>query len=270
MNKIIIVFIVCMHVFALHAQITGTVWDKDGPLKGVAVAVKGSSTATQSDQDGHFRIAADPAAAPVLVFSHIGYLTQSVTVSGTQPLQVILQVANTDLDEVVVVGYGTQRKQDLTGAVSVVNVADVQKRQATTVAESLQGLATGIRVRGGGQPGSEAQIQIRGLKNFSGTPPLYVVDGLITTANRDFNPSDIESIQILKDASAAAIYGSRAANGVIIITTKRGQQGPAQIEVSAKSTLQTTPRYNLAKTEEFARLNYMAYDNANVPRQDLD
>ncbi|WP_206365282.1 SusC/RagA family TonB-linked outer membrane protein [Sphingobacterium corticibacterium] len=270
MNKIIIVFIVCMHVFALHAQITGTVWDKDGPLKGVAVAVKGSSTATQSDQDGHFRIAADPAAVPVLVFSHIGYLTQSVTVSGTQPLQVILQVANTDLDEVVVVGYGTQRKQDLTGAVSVVKVADVQKRQATTVAESLQGLATGIRVRGGGRPGSEAQIQIRGLKNFSGTPPLYVVDGLITTANRDFNPSDIESIQILKDASAAAIYGSRAANGVIIITTKRGQQGPAQIEVSAKSTLQTTPRYNLAKTEEFARLNYMAYDNANVPRQDLD
>lgn len=270
MNKIIIVFIVCMHVFALHAQITGTVWDKDGPLKGVAVTVKGSSMAAQSDQDGHFRIAADPAAAPVLVFSHIGYLTQSVTVSGTQPLQVVLQVASTDLDEVVVVGYGTQRKQDLTGAVSVVNVADVQKRQATTVAESLQGLATGIRVRGGGRPGSEAQIQIRGLKNFSGTPPLYVVDGLITTANRDFNPSDIESIQILKDASAAAIYGSRAANGVIIITTKQGQKGPAQIEVSAKSTLQTTPRYNLAKTEEFARLNYMAYDNANVPRQDLD
>jgi TonB-linked SusC/RagA family outer membrane protein len=108
------------------------------------------------------------------------------------------------------------------------------------------------------------------LKNLQGTNPLYVIDGMITTANRDFNPNDIESIQILKDASAAAIYGSRAANGVIIITTKKGAEGPMKVAFSAKSSLQTIPRYDLADTEEFARLNYMAYDNAGKPRQDLD
>src|SRR5690606_30442503 len=119
------------------------------------------------------------------------------------------------------------------------------------------------------QPGSEARIQIRGLKNLQGSNPLYVIDGLITTANRDFNPNDIESIQILKDASAAAIYGSRAANGVIIITTKKGKEGPMKIDFSTKQSITTMPRYDLAETEEFARLNYMAYDNAGVPRQDL-
>ncbi|MFC0182052.1 TonB-dependent receptor plug domain-containing protein [Pseudarcicella hirudinis] len=181
-----------------------------------------------------------------------------------------LDEETTSLNEVVVVGYGTQQKKDLTGAVSVVKAADIQKRQATTVAEAMQGLATGVNIRGGGQPGSEANILIRGLKNLSGTNPLYVIDGLISTANRDFNPNDIESIQILKDASAAAIYGSRAANGVIIITTKKGKEGPMRIDFSGKSSLQTIPTYNLAGTDEFARLNNMAYDNAGVSRQKLD
>ncbi|NJX17425.1 TonB-dependent receptor plug domain-containing protein, partial [Tamlana crocina] len=105
----------------------------------------------------------------------------------------------------------------------------ISKRQSTTVAESLQGLASGVTVRGGGQPGQEAKIEIRGLKNLQNANPLYVIDGLVTSANRDFNPNDIESIQILKDAAAAAIYGSRAANGVIIITTKNGKDGPMEV-----------------------------------------
>src|SRR5688572_21174987 len=110
---------------------------------------------------------------------------------------------------------------------------------------------------------------MKNLSSVGGSNPLYVIDGLITTANRDFNPNDIESIQILKDASAAAIYGSRAANGVIIITTKRGKRGPMQIDFSAKSSVQVTPRYDLAKTEEFTALNFMAYDNSGAPRQNL-
>ncbi len=153
---------------------------------------------------------------------------------------------------------------------SVVDTEELQKRQATTVAEAMQGLATGVNIRGGGQPGSEAQIQIRGLSNFSNQPPLYVIDGMITTANRDFNPNDIESIQILKDASAAAIYGSRAANGVIIITTKKGREGPLQVKFSGKTGVQQIPRYELADRDEYIQLNNMAYDNAGVPRQDHD
>lgn len=174
------------------------------------------------------------------------------------------------LEEIVVVGYGTQQKRDLTGAVSIVKSEELNKRQATTVAEAMQGLAAGVNIRGGGRPGSGANIQIRGLKNLGNTNPLYVIDGMITTANRDFNPNDIESIQILKDASAVAIYGSRAANGVIIITTKKGKEGPMQVAFSGRSSVQLMPRYDLAETEEFARLNFMAYDNAGVPRQDLD
>jgi len=257
------------NVFA-QSTVSGTITDNIGTLSGVGVQVKGTQISTVTGADGKYSIRVANAATDVLVFSYIGYAPQEIPVSGKSQINVNLKSQSADLNEVVVVGYGTQRKSDLTGAISVVKASDVQKRQATTVAESLQGLATGIKVRGGGQPGSEAQIQIRGLKNLSGSSPLYVVDGLITTANRDFNPADIESIQILKDASAAAIYGSRAANGVIIITTKKGVAGPMQISFSAKNTIQTMPRYDLAETDEFSRINYMAYDNAGIPRQQLN
>lgn len=269
-------FILCTLLFfldtAAYAQTTvsGTITDQGTPLPGVGVQIKGTKISTVTDNNGHYSIKLSNTATAILVYTYIGYTAQEIAANGKAIINVSLKDQSSDLNEVVVVGYGTQRKGDLTGAISVVKASEVQKRQATTVAESLQGLATGIKVRGGGQPGSEAQIQIRGLKNFSGTNPLYVIDGLITTANRDFNPADIESIQILKDASAAAIYGSRAANGVIIITTKKGAEGPMQISVTAKNTIQTMPRYKLAETEEFSRINYMAYDNAGVARQNLN
>lgn len=269
-------FILSALLFLLHANafaqsiVSGTITDKTGTLLGVGVQVKGTKISTVTGADGKYSIKLANAATDILVFSYIGYTKQEVPVNGRSTVNVTLQEQSADLNEVVVVGYGTQRKSDLTGAISVVKAADVKKRQATTVAESLQGLATGIKVRGGGQPGSEAQIQIRGMKNLSSSSPLYVIDGLVTTANRDFNPADIESIQILKDASAAAIYGSRAANGVIIITTKKGVAGPMQISFSAKNTVQTIPRYDLAQTDEFAKINYMAYDNAGIARQQLN
>lgn len=253
---------------AQSLRITGTVTDdKKEPVVGAVIRLKGTSVGASTDVNGHYTINAPGDGA--LIISYIGYTDQEISVGNRQTIDVQLSTSSTSLNEVVVVGYGTQQKKDLTGAVSIIKAKDVQKRQATTVAEAMQGLATGIKVRGGGQPGSEAQIQIRGLKNLSGTNPLYVIDGLITTANRDFNPNDIESIQILKDASAAAIYGSRAANGVIIITTKKGKSGPMEVSFSGKTGVQTIPRYNLAGTEEFTRLNYMAYDNAKVTRQQL-
>ncbi|MFD1818059.1 SusC/RagA family TonB-linked outer membrane protein [Pseudarcicella hirudinis] len=255
---------------AQNTRISGKVTDKKGvPIPGVNVKIKGSSAGSATDADGIYSLNASRGGSS-LVFSFVGYTSKEVPINGRTTIDVQLDEETTSLNEVVVVGYGTQQKKDLTGAVSVVKAADIQKRQATTVAEAMQGLATGVNIRGGGQPGSEANILIRGLKNLSGTNPLYVIDGLISTANRDFNPNDIESIQILKDASAAAIYGSRAANGVIIITTKKGKEGPMRIDFSGKSSLQTIPTYNLAGTDEFARLNNMAYDNAGVSRQKLD
>ncbi|HYG38944.1 MAG TPA: TonB-dependent receptor [Cytophagales bacterium] len=254
----------------LEQTISGTVKNDDGEvLPGVSVVVKGTTIGTVTDISGNYSLSV-PDGSATLIFSFIGYLTEEVVVGNQTTINIKLVQDLQALSEVVVVGYGTQQKKDLTGAISVIKPQEIQKRQATTVAEAMQGLASGINVRGGGRPGSEARIQIRGLKNLQNTNPLYVIDGLITTANRDFNPNDIESIQILKDASAAAIYGSRAANGVIIITTKKGRMGPMKVDFSAKTSITTTPLYDLADTEEFSRLNYMAYDNAGVPRQDLD
>ena len=266
------VFVAMLFGISAFAQQTtrGTLRSSTGePLPGATITIKGTKKSVTTDEKGQYAI--DAPIGSVLVASYVGHANQEINVTTQSDLNIQLKGSNAeDLQQVVVVGYGTQQKKDLTGAVSVVRPADIQKRQATTVAEAMQGLASGVYVRGGGRPGSEANIQIRGIKNFSNSNPLYVIDGMITTANRDFNPNDIESIQILKDASAAAIYGSRAANGVIIISTKKGKQGPMKVEFSGKTSLQVTPRFELAETEEFTRLNYMAYDNAGVRRQNLD
>lgn len=249
--------------------VTGTIRSTGGdPLPGATVSVKNSETSSTASTDGRFSIQAKQGDS--LIFSYVGYTSQTIRVGEQLTFDVRLESTSQDLNQVVVVGYGAQRKRDLTGAVAVVSAGDVKMRQATTLGEALQGLASGVAVRAGGRPGSEARVEIRGLKNLQGANPLYVIDGMITTANRDFNPNDIESVQILKDASAAAIYGSRAANGVIIITTRKGKKGPMRVDFSAKTSVQKIPRYELAETEEFSKLNYMAYDNANVARQNLD
>ncbi|MFT4733250.1 MAG: TonB-linked SusC/RagA family outer membrane protein [Sediminicola sp.] len=255
--------------FAQRIEVTGTISGMDGEsIPFVSVLLKGTSLGTSAGMDGNYSISAN--GDQTLVFSYMGYKTMEVPIDNQTVINVFLHEDITSLDEIIVVGYGTQRKKDLTSAISIVKSDQIQKRQATTVAESLQGLASGVNVRGGGQPGQEAKIEIRGLKNLQNANPLYVIDGLITTANRDFNSNDIESIQILKDAAAAAIYGSRAANGVIIITTKKGRQGPLKITVSSKLSITEVPRYDLAGQEEFVQLNNMAYDNAGIPRQNLN
>src|SRR5690606_3140473 len=154
-----------------------------------------------------------------------------------------------------VLGYVSQQKKDFTSAVSVVDTEELQKTMGTTVAEKLQGRVPGLRVRTSGLPGQTAQIEIRGVNNFRGTEPLYVIDGLLTNESRDFNPNDIESIQVLKDAGAAALYGSRAANGVIVITTKKGESGPMSIDFDSRYGIQnSTRRYDVMETSEWSEL----------------
>lgn len=249
--------------------ISGKVASTTGePIPFANVVIKNTKNGAVTDFDGRYKIEA--ASNQTLIFSSQGYKTTEIAINNKTTVDASLVEDATKLDEIVVVGYGSQQKKDLTGAVSLVKAEEIQKRQITTVADGLQGLVTGVKVRGGGRPGQEANIEIRGLKNLQSTNPLYVIDGLVTSANRDFNPNDIETIQVLKDASAAAIYGSRAANGVIIITTKKGKKGPLKVEASAKSSFTTMPRYDLMGTEEFAKFNNQAYDNAGAPRQNLN
>ena len=197
-----------------------------------------------------------------LSISYIGYLSKDVSAS-TETLRVVLSEDTQSLDELVVIGYQSVRKADLTGAVSVFKPETMKNTVVTgTVADALS-TVPGLFVRSSGQPGAEGFVQIRGTSTFGTSNPLYVIDGVaLGTANRDFNYNDIESIQVLKDASAAAIYGSRAANGVIIITTKKGREGVMKIDISAKNTIQWLPKYNLTNREQWIGLNDLAFKNA--------
>jgi TonB-dependent starch-binding outer membrane protein SusC len=253
---------------AQQIVVSGTVKDqKSGSaIPGVNIKISGSKEGTITDLDGNFELKVSDANA-TLIFSFIGYKPQEVSLAGRTKLDVVLEEETKSLDEVVVIGYGTQKKKDLTGAVSVVNATDIKNVTATTLGEAMQGLATGVTVKASGKPGAEASIEIRGIGNFSNNSPLYVIDGILVDANRDFNMNDIESVQVLKDASAAAIYGSRAANGVIIITTKKGKEGPMKVDFSTKLSFQNLPRYDIMDREEFIKFNNMAYDNAGIPRQ---
>src|SRR4029078_4348994 len=169
------------------------------------------------------------------------------------------------MNEVVVIGYQTVRKRDLTGAAGVVNMTDASKISAQSVGETIQGLVPGVTVRNGGAPGSNAAIEIRGVANFGSSAPLYVIDGMLTDANVTINPDDVASIQVLKDASAAAIYGSRAGNGVIIITTKKGREGPAKINFSARYGVQQIPhKWDVMDAPQFLKTIQQQYQNSNV------
>ncbi len=246
--------------------VEGRVTDQAGNiLSGVTVMVPGTTVATQTDVNGTYKLKL-PGAATKLQFSYVSFKTQTITLNGRGVINISLESDLKALNDVVVIGYQSIRKSDLTGAASVVKATDLKKVSATTVGEALQGLAPGVDVRSGGQAGEESVVQIRGIGNLSNNDPLYVIDGLITTqGSRDFNPNDIESIQILKDASAAAIYGSLAANGVIIITTKKGKNGPMVINFSAKYGVENIPkRWDLTNNVQFADLNRQAYINAGL------
>jgi TonB-linked SusC/RagA family outer membrane protein len=267
MTKNLLILLLTIFTFTAQAQnvnVTGRVVDsKDVPLIGVSVLLKGTTTGTSTDLDGNFRLSGKK--GQTLVFSYIGMDTKEVVIDG-KPLNVVLSDNAKALEEVVVIGYQTIKKADLTGSVSVFKPETMKNTVVTgTVADALASLP-GLFVRSSGQPGAEGMVEIRGTSTFGSSAPLYVIDGIAVDggANRDFNFNDIESIQVLKDASAAAIYGSRAANGVIIVTTKKGKEGKMVIDVSAKTTLQWLPRYNLADKSQWTELNDMAFKNAGL------
>src|SRR5580692_9313465 len=210
----------------MYAQnpVTGKVINKtdNTPVPGATVQVKGSKVLTQSGADGTFSIQL-PNATGTLVITAVGFANLEVPVTaGTPAGDVALAIASSSLNEVVVTGYTAQRKRDITGAVSVVNVADMKATPSGSTESLLQGQASGVTVTTTGQPGGNASVLIRGITSSGNSTPLILVDG-VPDIMHDINPNDIQSIQVLKDAGAAAIYGVRGANGVIIITTKKGQ-----------------------------------------------
>ncbi|MDJ1484746.1 TonB-dependent receptor [Cytophagaceae bacterium YF14B1] len=202
--------------------VTGKVTDDKGEgVPGVSVVLKGTTTGTVTNTEGVYSLTV-PDGSGTLVFSFIGYTTQEVAIGNRTTVDVTLGADVTALNEVVVVGYGTQQKKDLTGAVAVVNVDQMTKQPTAQVENMLQGQAAGVTVLGSGQPGQSPRVQIRGFNTFGNNQPLYVIDGVPTQNINDINPNDIQTMQVLKDAGSASIYGSRAANGVVIITTKKG------------------------------------------------
>ncbi len=245
---------------ALTAQtitVQGKVSSGDTALASVTVHVKGSRTATQTDKDGKFSIVAAPNA--VLVFSSIGYADAEININNRTAVSVQLESAAKQLDQVVVVGYGTQKRKDLSGSISSVSAATIAKVPVVTVEQALQGRAAGVQVTNNdGAPGGNITVLIRGIGSLasSGNGPLYVIDGYpVSTGINNINPSDIASIDVLKDASATAIYGIRAANGVVIVTTKKGRRDGVQVSLDAYEAFQGKPKeYKILNAQQWAGL----------------
>ena len=243
LGLVLFAMIMPLYASAQNISVKGTVKDVNGePLIGVNVLQVGSTNGMITDFDGNYQISV-PADAK-LSFSFIGYRTQYVTVNGRKVINVTLEEDAKTLEEVVVVGYGTMKKSDISGAVTTVNQEAVMRRIPQNIGQALQGAAAGVMVtQQDGAPDANAAIRIRGVGTINGdASPLYVVDGVQVGTNANFvNPSDIERIEILKDASATAIYGSAGANGVIMITTKHGKKGSSSINITADFGLQTLP-----------------------------
>jgi len=234
-KKILKYFFLCVifqvgiiNAIAQQRNITGMVYDSaNAPLLGVSVGIKGSSTGTITDVNGHYSITV-PNNETVLAFSYIGYVHREITVGSQTTINVKLIESETSIDEVIVVAYGQSKKSTFTGSASVVGAEKLEKIQGTGFAEMMQGLSAGVNVTNvQGNPGADARVEIRGIASMSGVAnPLYIVDGMPYDGGlNQINPADIESMTILKDAAATSLYGSRAANGVIMITTKKGKSG---------------------------------------------
>lgn len=231
--RFLFVIFFCIFSTVLFAQqpVRGKVTSGDSALMGATVQVKGTNTATQTDANGNFTINASPTAT--LVISSIGYTPEEVKVANKTTLNVSLTSAASNLNEVVVIGYGTVRRRDLTGAVATIKGGDIKAQGVSDITRSLQGKMPGVTIESsGGDPGSGTRILIRGVGTLGNATPLYIVDGVQVSNINNLASNDIESIDVLKDASAAAIYGSRAANGVVLVTTKSGRSGKPVIQFS--------------------------------------
>lgn len=257
--------------FAQQKTITGKVVDgtDNSTLPGVSIKVKGSQKTTSTDINGKYEISVSD--ADVLVFTYVGFQVQELPVAGKVVLNVLLQPSSEQMQEVVVVGYGTQKKSDVSGSVATVSIDKATAIPTTNVAEMLRGQAAGVQVTlGSARPGGTSNIQIRGRNSIrGGNDPLIVLDGFPIENINDVNPDDIASMEVLKDASAQAIYGARASNGVILITTKKGASGKVKIGLSAYLTTQRlTKNFDLYSAEEFAQLRREARRSINPGGKD--
>lgn len=254
------------HFASLADIVTGKVTNsKAEPLVGVSVIVKGADIATSTEENGTFSI--DVASHGTLVFSYVGFATMEIPVNGRSYVDVVLEESISELDQVVVVGYGTQGKKDLTGAISVVDVDNLSRQPTGLITDQLQGQAAGITITGSGQPGESPQVLIRGINTFGNNNPLYIVNGVPTQEISNLNPNDVASIQVLKDAGAASIYGSRASNGVIIITTKKGR-GNLSVSYAGFYGIQEPKGRNplqMLNPMEQAELRFLASANSGQP-----
>lgn len=225
---------------SVMAQVSGRVTSTSGEtLPGVSVSVKGTTTGTISDSDGRYNIA-NTRSGDVLVFSYIGYNTLEETIGGRSTINVTLTENAQTLEELVVIGYGTQKKSSVTGAVSSVSSKDLKALPVISLTQAMQGRVPGVQITNNGSPGASPIIRVRGVGSVSLSPdPLYVIDGVPAGGINNIDPKDIESLEVLKDASSAAIYGSRAANGVILITTKKGSAGKLSVNVDSYYGTQT-------------------------------
>ena len=255
MKKIFLALVGVFLSSLLWADISGVVRDEQGePLIGVSVLIEGTTQGTITDFDGNFTLNAQE--GQTLEVSYMGYRTEHVRVSGSS-LAVVLQEDTKTLDEVVVVGYGTQKRSDLTGSVASVKADDVNAVPTSSVAEMLRGQAAGVVVtQNSARPGGQSDIVIRGKKSLTGgNAPLYIVDGTPVDNIDDFNSQDIESVEVLKDAAAQAIYGARASNGVILVTTKKGAEGKTSVDINAYAGAQMVKRnFDLYSGAEWAQL----------------
>ena len=251
---------------AQSQTVQGTITGEGIPLPGVNVIIKGTNTGTISDGNGNYSVEAS--AEDILVFSYIGYVSQEIRVGSQTRIDVTLLPDMSSLEEVVVIGYGTQKKSDLTGAVGLVDGDEISKFTSANATQAIQGRMAGVRVEAnGGAPGAEALVTIRGSGTLSDVGPLYVIDGMLTNNMNALNPDDIASISVLKDASAGAIYGSRAANGVVIVTTKKGRSGELTIDLDVNYGIQEVINtIDWANARQYADIRNAANDNDGVPR----
>lgn len=260
---LLLVITLPMSIFSQNVQLLGVVTDElNEPIIGASVIEKGTTNGVVTDYDGNFSLQISPNAT--IVISYVGYVTQEVPLIGRNNLNIVLIEDVEILDELVVVGYGTLKKSDMTGAVSSVNVEELSKRTTTNPAEALQGKIAGVNImKSGGNAGSGVQIKIRGVKTFGSNQPLYIIDGFPGDIE-NVNPQDIESMEVLKDGAAAAIYGSVAANGVIIITTKNGKRGQTKIDFSSYlSMVDVSKKLELLNASEYKAKHKEMFDNWN-------
>ena len=283
--RFIAIFISILFIhFNVNGQailVSGTVTDQEGPLPGVTVIVKGTTTGMSTDANGQYQVTI-PDNNALLEFSFIGYASQAITVSGRTVIDVVMVEVANEIEEVVVVGYGIMKKRDVLGSIATLKANDIMKTNPVSIDAALQGMASGVTVTSSGVPGAPVQVKVRGVNSISsGTDPLWIVDGIpVTSGTLDvsfngetrqnilsmINPSDIESIQVLKDAAATSIYGSRGSNGVIVVTTKKGKQGENSFDVDIRTGVSawTKTDIGIASGREYIAIMDFAKSNARL------